>query len=158
MERRAFAAAVGRILVAVALMVATVATASAAEIVMCNGLEATMVGTEGNDVLRATSGDDVIAGLGGDDTIVGKNGNDVMCGGDGNDVIWTWGGADIAFGGPGDDFIDNGIGLPCDAERSRPGHLGVVGMRERALAIGARFSMHSPPGGGASVQLDWEEA
>lgn len=56
------------------------------------------------------------------------------------------------------EVIDNGIGLPCDAERSRPGHLGVVGMRERALAIGARFSMHSPPGGGASVQLDWEEA
>jgi signal transduction histidine kinase len=56
------------------------------------------------------------------------------------------------------EVIDDGIGLPSDAERSRPGHLGVVGMRERALAIGARFSMHSPPGGGASVRLDWEDA
>lgn len=56
------------------------------------------------------------------------------------------------------EVVDDGVGLPPDAARSRPGHLGVVGMRERALAIGARFSMHAGEGGGTVVRLEWEDA
>lgn len=56
------------------------------------------------------------------------------------------------------EVIDDGKGLPADAERARPGHLGMVGMRERALAIGARFSVQSPAEGGTLVRLSWAMA
>lgn len=51
---------------------------------------------------------------------------------------------------------DDGVGVPEAMSQGRPGHLGLVGMRERALAIGARLSMHTPVHGGTLVQLDWE--
>lgn len=53
------------------------------------------------------------------------------------------------------DVIDDGQGWPLDSQVARPGHLGVVGMRERALAIGAHFSIIPNPGGGTVVRLDW---
>ena len=49
--------------------------------------------------------------------------------------------------------MDDGSGIP--AELSCPGHLGIVGMRERALAIGARFTLETTPGHGTAVLLDW---
>ncbi len=67
----------------------------------CHGRRATIVGTEGNDVLRGTPGRDVIWGGGGDDTIFGSLGNDLLCGGPGSDVI---------HGGRGNDVIDGGAG------------------------------------------------
>lgn len=45
------------------------------------------------------------------------------------------------------------VGAPVAA---RPGHLGLVGMRERALAIGADLLIHSGPGQGTTVALRWE--
>jgi len=48
---------------------------------------------------------------------------------------------------------DDGSGIPADL--SRPGHLGIVGMRERALAIGARFALETTAGRGTAVLLDW---
>ncbi|MDB5895792.1 MAG: hypothetical protein JWQ88_3323 [Rhodoferax sp.] len=54
--------------------------------------------------------------------------------------------------------IDDGQGWPLDAQDARPGHLGVVGMRERALAIGARFTISPNGGGGTVVCLDWKES
>ena len=65
----------------------------------CDGQEATIVGTEGNDDLVGTDGPDVIVGLGGHDTIRGGEGDDVLCGDDG---------ADQLFGGPDDDHLDPG--------------------------------------------------
>lgn len=53
-------------------------------------------------------------------------------------------------------IADDGSGIPFDT--SRPGHLGIVGMRERALAIGAHFGFESTPGKGTAVQLEWSEA
>ena len=53
----------------------------------CLGSPATIVGTEGNDILTGTSGDDVIVGLGGNDLIRGMGGSDTICGGDGGDLI-----------------------------------------------------------------------
>ncbi len=53
------------------------------------------------------------------------------------------------------DVIDDGQGWPLDTQIARPGHLGVVGMRERALATGARFSIAPGPRGGTIVRLDW---
>jgi signal transduction histidine kinase len=55
-----------------------------------------------------------------------------------------------------DAFVrDDGRGMPERAPADRPGHLGMVGMRERALAIGARLRIESLAGTGTTVQLHW---
>jgi Tol biopolymer transport system component len=54
----------------------------------CDGYPASIVGTEGDDILVGTTGDDVIVGLGGNDTIQGLEGNDRICGDSGNDKLF----------------------------------------------------------------------
>lgn len=54
------------------------------------------------------------------------------------------------------EIIDDGIGTPAALVRGRPGHLGIVGMRERSIAIGARFSIEDAPGGGTRLTMRWE--
>ena len=53
----------------------------------CRGKQATIVGTEADDVRKGTSGKDVIAGLGGNDTLSGLGGKDLICGGAGKDTL-----------------------------------------------------------------------
>jgi PAS domain S-box-containing protein len=55
------------------------------------------------------------------------------------------------------EVVDDGRGLPDGGAASKPGHLGVVGMRERALVIGAEIHFESPPEGGTRVRLNWQE-
>ena len=92
----------------------------------CGGQDATIIGTEGDNVIIGTEEDDVIVGLGGNDIIYGLDGSDTICGGDGddvllggegwdtilgekgNDVIWGEGGRDFLFGGGGNDTLDGG--------------------------------------------------
>jgi ligand-binding sensor domain-containing protein/signal transduction histidine kinase len=45
---------------------------------------------------------------------------------------------------------DEGAGFARD-NKTRPGHFGVVGMRERAAQIGARFDLETAPGHGTAV-------
>ena len=51
---------------------------------------------------------------------------------------------------------DDGVGLAASVRNGRPGHLGLVGMRERALAIGATLRIDAEPGHGTMVELTWE--
>jgi PAS domain S-box-containing protein len=53
---------------------------------------------------------------------------------------------------------DDGVGIAPDARISRPGHLGLVGMRERAHAIGAVLHIGDAPGRGTMVTLTWNAA
>jgi Ca2+-binding RTX toxin-like protein len=69
---------------------------------------ATIMGTNGNDVITGTAGRDVIVALGGSDSIDGGGGNDLICGGDGNDKIAGGAGQDVISGDAGDDVIDGG--------------------------------------------------
>jgi Ca2+-binding RTX toxin-like protein len=81
----------------------------------CQGVVATIVGTNGpDDDLRGTNGNDVIVGRGGDDEIFGRGGRDLICGGHGNDKvhgqlghdrIYGQGGADELYGHGGRDRI-----------------------------------------------------
>jgi Ca2+-binding RTX toxin-like protein len=82
----------------------------------CFGDRPTLVGTPGDDRIRATSGNDVIVTLGGDDVIVGPKGAEWMesyCTGTGDDQVFyyqgkqttrSFGTVDFDIGlGPGDD-------------------------------------------------------
>jgi PAS domain S-box-containing protein len=53
---------------------------------------------------------------------------------------------------------DDGVGLSPELARGRPGHLGMVGMQERALAIGARLDAQKSAKGGTVVSLKWGTA
>lgn len=61
-------------LLAIAFMVALLASAVSAGAQEAPPEECTITGTGGGDVLRGTSGDDVICGLGGGDLIDGREG------------------------------------------------------------------------------------
>ena len=54
--------------------------------------------------------------------------------------------------------IDNGRGVEGLADRTYHGHLGLVGMRERAAAIGARLEIESSPYSGTEISLEWKAA
>jgi hypothetical protein len=56
------------------------------------------------------------------------------------------------------EVLDDGRGIPDEMRAGRPGHLGLVGMRERASAIGAQFSVQRVPEGGTRVWLQWQES
>ncbi len=78
--------------------------------VTCNGLPATIAGTEANEVIPGTAGPDVIHGLGGNDRIRGLGGDDVICGGNGRDTLQGGAGADLLDGGADSDKCDGGSG------------------------------------------------
>lgn len=50
---------------------------------------------------------------------------------------------------------DDGQGIPVERRRGRAGHLGLVGMRERAIAIGGHLHVESAPGVGTTITLSW---
>src|SRR5688572_20088987 len=72
---------------------------------LCLGVGATRVGTDGGNTLNGTAGRDVIVGLGGSDRIDGRGGNDVICAGSGADVLTGGAGVDKFDGGSGNDTI-----------------------------------------------------
>lgn len=50
---------------------------------------------------------------------------------------------------------DDGVGFDEQGVTPRPGHLGLVGMRERALAVDAELSIESFTGDGSCVRFCW---
>ncbi|MBU1494158.1 MAG: SpoIID/LytB domain-containing protein [Actinobacteria bacterium] len=108
LARRLCAAALAAGMVSAALPAASASSATPRR--TCFGIEATIVGTSGNDVLVGTKKRDVIHGLGGDDVIRGGDGNDIICGGYGNDLIVGNQGDDLIRASSGDDIIRGGSG------------------------------------------------
>ncbi len=103
-------------LAGVALFVATfgahgsASSPGAAAAPRCRGRKATIVGTNGSDVLRGTPGRDVFWGGPGNDVIYGALGNDLICGGAGDDLVHGGRGNDIIDGGPGADRLFGDLG------------------------------------------------
>ena len=106
LKRASFVAVVAVVMLSSVL----VSNASGQEAPLCNGEVATLVGTNGSDILRGTAARDVIVGLSGDDTISGLGGNDLICGGLGDDIIRGNAGADEISGGFGNDRIVGNAG------------------------------------------------
>src|SRR5512134_1612640 len=89
-----------------AILLLSAAATAQTPIPTCGGETATLVGTEGPDVLTGTEGNDVIVALGGDDLVNGGGEGlavDVICGGEGNDTLNAGGGAIAALSGDGGD-------------------------------------------------------
>ncbi len=95
-------------LAALAVIAVPASTAFGQTVHKCDGKVATIVGTNGPDILMGTDGKDVIVGLGGDDRIIGGRGNDTICGGKGRDRISGGAGKDTVFGGSGNDRVAGG--------------------------------------------------
>src|SRR5215210_3184467 len=75
----------------------------------CEGREATIVGTKGDDTLNGAPHSDVIVGLEGNDTIFGRRGNDRICGlEEPNPGLSVSRDKDKIIGGPGDDALVGG--------------------------------------------------
>ena len=55
------------------------------------------------------------------------------------------------------EVVDDGTGIAEELRSGRPGHLGLVGMRERAAAIGARVDITPLAMGGTRVSLYWKQ-
>jgi len=50
---------------------------------------------------------------------------------------------------------DNGCGFPADIERRRMvGHHGLLGMEQRAIALGGTLVIDSMPGGGVTIIVE----
>jgi len=77
---------------------------------ICEGLAATITGTEGTNAISGTPGNDVIVALGGDDLVDGGGGNDVICGGEGADTLRGGVGSDRLLGENGSDALKGGAG------------------------------------------------
>ena len=104
-----------RLLMVGAALLVMAAPVSAQEIALqptpkCDGVEATIVGTPGDDALYGTSANDVIHGLGGHDLLKGFLGDDLICGGKGSDDLYMHEGNDRGFGGPDNDSVEGGAG------------------------------------------------
>jgi len=83
----------------------------------CDGVLATVLGTEADDDLLGTNGHDVVVLFGGNDIYHGLNGNDRICGGTGdddlagnldNDRVFGEDGFDLLDGDAGNDYLDGG--------------------------------------------------
>lgn len=108
--RKIRGAAIAAILIAALVVVARPAGAQDGSGAECGGLAATIVGTDGPDVLIGTAGNDVIVGLGGNDIIRGLSGRDSLCGGEGRDRLYGGRSADRLYGGANGDLLDGEAG------------------------------------------------
>lgn len=76
----------------------------------CDGEQATLIGTTGDDVLRGTPGRDVIVARRGHDVVLAGAGPDLVCGGAGRDVLRGGRGRDHLHGARGKDSERGGKG------------------------------------------------
>lgn len=111
--------------------------------VKCKGKLATIVGSNGDDVLIGTKGTDVISGLAGRDLIMGLDGHDVVCGGSGDDLIYGGKGDDMLYGESGSDVIKAGSGNDqiyggdgCDIINGGKGEDELIGGRDNDVING----------------------
>jgi hypothetical protein len=123
----------------------------------CDGVPATITGTNASELVTGTPGNDVI--LAGNDTINAQGGNDRICGdtgndnviaGDGNDRLLGDDGNDVLLGGHDDDAIDGGAGADTASFARAPAGVGADVLTEDAFNetdpdLAARLAATPPP-------------
>jgi len=55
------------------------------------------------------------------------------------------------------EVADKGVGIEGEGSEGKARHLGILGMRERAQAVGASISVDSGPGRGTCVSFNWSK-
>ncbi|MEM0908336.1 MAG: hypothetical protein AAGJ94_13285 [Pseudomonadota bacterium] len=93
-----------------------------------------VVGTSGDDKIKATQDNDIVFGRDGDDSLNASRGNDFVSGAKGDDLILGKGGEDTLIGGRGNDTID--AGRADDLVISGKGDDSVDGSRGEDTLIG----------------------
>lgn len=146
----------------------TIAFSSIRQLILCPGfpfpVEASIVGTSGDNHLVGTDGADVIAGLGGNDTIEGFGGNDIVCGGagedaifgnDGSDTLHGQGGRDVLEGASGNDTFDGG---PSSDKLEGNGGSDIVVFLSSNRGVTIDLAQGTSRGNGADVLTSIENA
>jgi Ca2+-binding RTX toxin-like protein len=100
----------------------------------CGGKRATMVGTDGDDLLRGTRARDVISAEAGNDMVITGASRDLVCAGPGDDSVRGLAGPDRLSGGTGADTLQGGAGT--DALRGGKGSDTLFGGPGSDLAFG----------------------
>lgn len=138
----------------------------AQEVPKCNGLPATIIGTEGRDKIKGTDGPDVIVAKGGNDKIKSGGGDDTICAGDGKDFIITGDGKDWIDAGSGRDIIksENGDdmifardGQPDDINAGKPSNSDSCQVDEKEKKIKGCEIIDEPYGTIATDESDDNE-
>ncbi|MEX1294921.1 MAG: hypothetical protein AB1Z67_02000 [Candidatus Limnocylindrales bacterium] len=122
----------------------------------CFGQKATIVGTNGDDVLKGTPKADVIVAKGGNDIINGGGGKDRICGGTGADRIGGGAGADWISGGWGNDTIGGYKGH--DKLFGNQGHDKLTGYAGDDRLNGGAGTDHCTQGSGSGALKACEKA
>jgi Ca2+-binding RTX toxin-like protein len=108
---------IGALVASGVLLMSLLSAPAGGAVPQCNDLNATIVGTQGNDILKGTperdvieaaAGNDIIKARGGNDVICGSSGQDTIVGGPGNDDIWGGTGTDKINGEDGQDLVNAG--------------------------------------------------
>ena len=102
---------------------------------LCEGVPATIFGTDGDDEISGTPGNDVIVGLDGNDEIRGLGGNDVICGGPGDDMLIGGHGDDLLLGEAGNDRLYGQDGMD-DLRGGEGNDVGYAGPDDDTLSGG----------------------
>ena len=84
---------------------ATIFGTNADEVIRTGEGDDVLFGLAGDDRLYGESGDDTLNGNGGDDRLYGGDGDDTLNGDDGNDTLFGEEGDDTIYGGDGDDVL-----------------------------------------------------
>jgi hypothetical protein len=135
----------------------------------CFGKTATIVGTNGSDVIdkKLTAGTDVVAAEGGDDVIAAEhtrrnNGEDIYCGGGGHDRITGNNKANTLIGGPGHDKVKAGpgndlvVGDNANPEGSETGKTGrdhLNGAGDKDFVVGDNYASGNATGGSSDKDV-----
>lgn len=80
------------------------------DIIRGGGGNETILGLDGKDQVYAGAGNDRVSGGSGRDYIDGGSGDDILSGGHGNDTVYGLGGNDAISGGEGQDYLEGGRG------------------------------------------------
>jgi Ca2+-binding RTX toxin-like protein len=162
------------LVVPLALWLPNGAASTAEPAATCEGLAATIVGTDGDDNLQGTPGPDVIvagagndnvAGLGGDDVICGQGDEDVLEGGTGDDTLvggadrqgdewgedkFFWFGDTLVGGAGDDDLVADGPDVATYIPQGRD----TISYADAPRSINARLDLGTVTGQGTDTVSD----